>query len=312
MPSCWRASRPPSRGRSLDDEAALRPDRHDQRVLDHLGLHQPEHLGPEVLGPVRPAQAAARHAAAAQMHPLDARRVDEDLELRLWQRQHRDLGGVELERQVRVRLAVAVGLEGVGADDRADDADRKLRRIRSSSRLGTASSASSISLPSRSAASSSWPSGSSRASNSLTISRTMSGMAEQRAPDVGVREADATLAQVLGDGADDRHLPSGQGGAEHESVQGVVLELAPPHAHERVVEQIADPLGVLSVGLQAEVVDPRRAAIGGRDLVRALVGDLRAEVLERGQDLGQQHAAGAEQLAGARSPRATRAGGRGS
>jgi hypothetical protein len=70
------------RRRPLDDEAALRADRHDDRVLDHLRLHQAQHLGAEILAPVRPAQAAARHAAAAQVHALHARRVDPDLEHR--------------------------------------------------------------------------------------------------------------------------------------------------------------------------------------------------------------------------------------
>jgi hypothetical protein len=59
------------------DEAALRADRHDDRVLDHLRLHQAQHLGAEILAPVRPAQAAARHAAAAQVDAFHARRIDE-------------------------------------------------------------------------------------------------------------------------------------------------------------------------------------------------------------------------------------------
>ena len=50
---------------ALDHEAALRANRNDQRVLDHLRLHQAQDLGAEVLAPVRPAQATARHLAAA-------------------------------------------------------------------------------------------------------------------------------------------------------------------------------------------------------------------------------------------------------
>ena len=72
-----------ARRRALQHEAALAADRHDDRVLHLLRLHEPEHLGAEVLHPVRPAQAAARHLAAAQVHAFDARRVDEDLEHRL-------------------------------------------------------------------------------------------------------------------------------------------------------------------------------------------------------------------------------------
>ena len=66
-------------GRLLDHEAALGADRHDHAVLDHLRLHQAEHLGAEILAPVRPADAAARDLAAAQMDAFHARRVDEDL-----------------------------------------------------------------------------------------------------------------------------------------------------------------------------------------------------------------------------------------
>ena len=99
--------------RPLDDEAALGAHRDDHRVLDHLRLHQPQHLGAEVLRPVRPADAAAGHLAAAQVDRLGARRVDEDLVERLGQRQALDRPRVELERQVG--LGAAVGLGGGGA-----------------------------------------------------------------------------------------------------------------------------------------------------------------------------------------------------
>ena len=85
------------RRRPLDHEAALGADGHDQRVLDHLRLHQAEDLRAEVLAAVRPAQPAAGDRAAAQVHALDARRVDEDLEARARSRQQRDPRGVELE-----------------------------------------------------------------------------------------------------------------------------------------------------------------------------------------------------------------------
>ena len=59
-------------GGCLTDEAALGADRDDHRVLDHLRLHQAEDLGAEVLAPVRPADAAARDLAAAQVDALHA------------------------------------------------------------------------------------------------------------------------------------------------------------------------------------------------------------------------------------------------
>jgi hypothetical protein len=78
VPSASQASRR-RRRQLLRHEAALGADRHDDRVLDLLRLDQAEHLGAEILRPVRPAQAAARDLAEAQMHALDPRRIDEDL-----------------------------------------------------------------------------------------------------------------------------------------------------------------------------------------------------------------------------------------
>ena len=60
------------------DETAFGADRHDHRILDHLRLDQPQHLGAEILHPVGPAQAATRHLAAAQMDAFDTRRIDPD------------------------------------------------------------------------------------------------------------------------------------------------------------------------------------------------------------------------------------------
>ena len=68
-------------GQPLADEPALRARRHDDRVLHLLRLDQAEHLRAEVLGPLRPAQTAARDRAEAQVHRLKPRRVHEDLEL---------------------------------------------------------------------------------------------------------------------------------------------------------------------------------------------------------------------------------------
>ena len=85
------------RRRALEHETALRSDRNDDRVLDHLRLDQPQNLGPEIFRPVRPAQSAARHFSPAQVHAFEARRVHKNLEhrLRLWKTGH--FGRIELE-----------------------------------------------------------------------------------------------------------------------------------------------------------------------------------------------------------------------
>ena len=64
------------------DEAALGADRHDHRVLHLLGLDRAEHLGAEVSSRSDQRKPPASHLAAAQVHALDARRIDEDLVLR--------------------------------------------------------------------------------------------------------------------------------------------------------------------------------------------------------------------------------------
>ena len=103
MPSASHASRSRRVGQLLAEEAALGADRHDHGVLHHLRLDQAEHLGAEVVAPVGPAQAAARDRAEPQVHALDPRRVDEDLELRPRLGQVRDRRRLQLERHVGVR-----------------------------------------------------------------------------------------------------------------------------------------------------------------------------------------------------------------
>src|ERR1019366_8351101 len=111
------------RRRLLQHEAALRADRHDDRVLHHLRLHQAEYLGAEVFRPVRPAQPAARDLATGQVDALEARRVHEDFVQRLWVRQTRR--GIDLEAEkaaawtARARMADA-GAPEVGSQRRLD------------------------------------------------------------------------------------------------------------------------------------------------------------------------------------------------
>ncbi len=107
-------------GQLLAEEPALRADRHDHGVLDHLRLDQPQHLGAEVVAPVGPAQATAGHRAEAQVDALDPGRVDEDLVRRPRLGQVGDRRRLELEGQVAVEAAVRVRLEVVGPQGRPD------------------------------------------------------------------------------------------------------------------------------------------------------------------------------------------------
>ena len=98
----------------LHDEAALGADGDDHRVLHHLGLHEPEHLGAEVLPAVAPAQPAAGHRPTPQVHALDPGRVHPDLEHRPGQRQVGDDLRVELEGEHRPGAGAGVAVDAPG------------------------------------------------------------------------------------------------------------------------------------------------------------------------------------------------------
>ena len=100
-------------GAAFGHKAAFRTVRHDHGVLDNLCLNQPKHLGPVVLLPIGPANAAPGHLAGAQVHPLEVRAVGIDLEQRsrLWQL--RQLSGREFVHDQPGVMAIG---EVVGAN----------------------------------------------------------------------------------------------------------------------------------------------------------------------------------------------------
>ena len=100
VPDLVEAGVPVQPGDALGDETALGSGGHDDRVLDHLGLHQAQHLGAVILATIRPAYAAAGHLAAAQVDALETGAVDEDLVQRPRFRQSVDEARFELEAQV--------------------------------------------------------------------------------------------------------------------------------------------------------------------------------------------------------------------
>ena len=104
-------------------EAPLGPDRHDHRVLDVLRLDQSQDLGAEILRPVRPANAAARHFAEAQVHRFDTRRIEEDLVERPRQRHGVDLAAGKLDRDKLLGVTVAAELVKIGANGGGDRVD---------------------------------------------------------------------------------------------------------------------------------------------------------------------------------------------
>ena len=115
-------------GQVFREEAALGADRHDDGVLDLLGLHQTQDLGAEIVAAVRPAQAPARHGAEAQVDALDVRRPDEDLAIGFGQGQVVEFARGDLDRNVRLEAAVGCRLVIVGALDRPDQGHHPAQR----------------------------------------------------------------------------------------------------------------------------------------------------------------------------------------
>ena len=203
------------RRRLLQHEAALRAHRDDDGVLHHLRLHQAEHLGAEVLRPVRPAQPAARDLAAAQVDALEARRVDEDLVQRPGLGQPGHLGRVELEAEeaaarpgapvwpTPVRQKLVRSVAWISASS--------WRSTRSSDRLATFSSACSIALTCAAAPCSSRLSGSKRSPKSAYQHARDARVRAQRRLDRRLREREADLLQVLGVGAQHHDLVGARG-----------------------------------------------------------------------------------------------------
>ena len=104
----------------LGDEAALGSNRHDDGILDLLGLDQAQHFGAKILRAIRPADTTTRHFAEAQMHAFDTRRMQEDFKQWLGQGQAIDLGGIEFEGDDGAGTAIVADLVEIAAHRRLD------------------------------------------------------------------------------------------------------------------------------------------------------------------------------------------------
>ncbi len=282
-------------GRPLDDEAALGADRHDHRVLDLLRLHQAQDFGAKVLAPVGPADAAARHLAAAQVNALHARRVDEDLDHRPRQRQVVQRPAVELEGDVGFRLAILGGLEIVGAQrrlDAVDEAPQDAVLVGADHRVELACDPLADRVGARLPviAHRGIEEGEEQGDH---VPRHL-GIADQHLLHVGLGKGDAGLAQELGAGAQDHDLPAGEPGFEHQRVEVVALRLAIPEFEKGFVKRVADRCqvdGHAALRGEAEVVEiDGPFAVGShRHRVRHFVQHLEAKVLQHRQHVGQHH-----------------------
>ena len=96
-------------------EAAFGTDRHDDGVLDLLGLHEAEDFGAVIRRAVRPAQAAARDRAEAQVDAFDFRAGGEDFAEGFRLRQVSEFAAGDLEADPGQLSSVFAGLVEVGA-----------------------------------------------------------------------------------------------------------------------------------------------------------------------------------------------------
>ena len=279
MPSVATARAVGGLRQSLRHEAALGADRHDHRVLHLLRLGETEHLGAEVERPVRPADAAARHPAEAEMHAFDPRAVDEDFAERPRRRQLLDPFRVELEDDLGARLAVRPRLEEVGTDGRVDDVEEAaddavlveaLDAFERRLDLGD--------LPLRLVLV--HRVGVETAPEQLYERSRQPGMAAERRPHVVLGEGRPGLAEIAGDGADQRHVAPRQAGIHGQRIVAVALGLAVPDRHEAGERERRDRVEVegLAVGaLEIHVVDEDRRTAFRLHLIGLLVDDAKPQ-----------------------------------
>ncbi len=282
------------RGRALQHEAALGADRDDDDVLHHLRLDQAQDLGAEILGAVGPAQPAARDLAAAQVHALEPRRVDEDLEHRLRLGQPGHPGRVELERQVAARAALGVAPPEVGARRRLDQRNVRAQHavlgqvVHGVERLGDRA---------RRLRAAHRALGPQRRVEAVAEHRHQlprdAGMRGQRGLDERLRQREADLPQVLGVGAQHHDVGGRQPRRSDQAVEVVVLDLAAEDPRERVLEGRVQRVDLEALAgdraEEPEVEHPHHRSAGRRDPVRALVLHLEAHALEHRQAVGQRH-----------------------
>ena len=288
-------------GRVLRDERPLGPGGHDDGVLDLLGLHQPQHLHPEVLAPVAPADPPPGHRVHPQVRPLGAAAVDVDLVARPGLRHHLDAPAVELEGHETAAALPRPPLEEVGARRRLDevqqppvgpvvlDAPHLVQRLveagreRPRVRPGGPGAVGCVE----------------RLEDAEEEPRRLR-VQGQRRPDAGTAGDGAHTEGEAGVRPEQRRLPPRQAGGEDERVERVVLRVPlvdgpehPGHAGLRLLA-VDPPAGG---GLRLEGVDRERGLPAAADVVLVRLQDTEAEVLQRGHEVAEDvHPPGGEHL----------------
>ena len=287
--------RGPALGQLLGIEPALGADRHDHRVLHLLGFHQAEHLGAEVVAPVGPAQATARHRAKAQVDALDIDSPDKDLAVRLGGRQVGEFARGHLERDVGLGTAIRAGLVEVGPLGRADkqrqapqhavlvQAFDQLQGLDDPGhhRVGLLAALRQIGLDRRVELS----------AEEVEDQPRHAGVGRQRLLLHALARIEPGLLAVAGQRADQGGVPPGDRQLHHQAVEAVVLGATGPNGDHGVLEG-ALQLGEHQLGaariLDLEVVDPDRGQARPRNREAGFGERLQPHVVEDRQDVRQR------------------------
>ncbi len=294
-------------GRAARDEAALGSAGHDHRVLDHLGLHQPQDLGAEVVGPVAPADPAARDRRAAQVDPLHARRVHPHLEEQLRRTRGGDLAEHELVGDVghapraHARLAPAVPVVArahAARDDLLEPPQRSVLRQEGHAPQGRVERVPDVGQRARPLLDGAGDRGVELRLEQLEQLPGDPGLPHQRGRKRRPARDGSRLEGVRGVASEHVHLAPVQTGRQHEGVQPVAEHVPGAGREHRLGEALAALFHVERpsfVVLDREHVDRRAGQAVRSDLVRLHRDDLEARVLEDRHEVRQDEPLAAQE-----------------
>ncbi len=285
---------------ALQHEAALGSDGDDDRVLDHLGLHEAQDLGAEVVVAIAPADPAPRHLSPAQVDPLQAPRVDVDLEHGPRGGQGVHLAAVHLDREDGP-LRPLIRVRAQGGLDQVVEGAQNLVLGQAPHRL-QGHPHPEVGLPHRRPAVP-CEGGVEAGREGLVEGRSHGSVAGQNTVH-GLRVVvGADLQQVIAQRAQHLHVAPAEARQEDEAVQGIVggplLVQGAQGLREALVPEVQGrdaPLG----RLQLEPVEEALAPLGKGDGDAQLLGHREAQVLERAQDVRQAEGADGVQVEGHR------------
>ncbi len=271
----------------LAHETALRAGRHDDGVLDHLRLHQAQHLGAVVFHAVRPPQAAAGDRATAQVHAFEAAR--EHVDLAEWTRlgRQRQVACVDLEDDLLAGVLEVVGAHG--GQRQVDQCAHDLFGVgvvhaRQAGLEGVQPGAAFVTLL--------VGQGRIEAQDEAGDEFLDQGrLGAQRLGHVAHRELGAELAPVADVGAHQLHFAHGQAAFDGQAVHAAVFGLVVEQGAEQFLGDVGDArLGQLGRALG---VDRQRGHVAAHAIqagvaVGLLAVDRDAGVLQRRQDARQR------------------------